>query len=139
MWVSKPAAIAFGAYLVLSAVGDGYLPLFHLTMFGFSVPQHATVVPYFKVAGEIAQVTDYTAFDGITAQDVDVGHEGYECSVEHLLLEHQQWIGQHQLGGAPGVDRVAVEIGFHVLDLDAERRVRVVDLPKASGTAQRRP
>lgn len=136
---SRPAALAFGAYLLAAVLGDDWMPLAHHTMFVFSLPQQATVVPYFLVNGHPEPITDYDDFEGIGPDDVDVTHVGFECSVEHKLFEQRAWLAEHARGSAPAARQgapVPVELGFWVMDIAADGRVSVTPHPVATGTAR---
>ncbi len=135
--VPAPAAIAAAAYLGLALLGGGRLPLVEKTMFRFSVPQVATVVPLFLADGERARAEDFVNFVNLPPEVVDLEHHGYECSVEHKLHEQKNWLAAHQAAAGAAAGPVSVALGVQLLSIGPNGKVKIEERIDARGTAHR--
>ena len=131
-----PAFLGFVTYLMLAAGLGGHVPFVQWSMFRFYLPEGATVTPLFLADGQRASEVDYTDFVGLTADQVDLAHEGYECGVEHKLQELHDWIDQNQAPNDADPGPVEIQIGLTILSLNDEGQVVIETRIDATGTAR---
>jgi hypothetical protein len=114
--LAKPAVWAALLYVGLAAATQDTIPFVQLEMFRFYVPDGATVVPVSYLDGKRAPIDSVVGFSGVTGQNIDVTHQGYQCSVEHRFREQRDWIDAHP-AGERGAGPIEVVVGVEVLHL----------------------
>jgi hypothetical protein len=125
-------------YVVLALVAGGSLPFVERHMFRFAVMEGPVALPLLRVDGVDADCAALQAISGLSPDQVDVEHRGYQSSVEHKFAELRDCLAARQApaGAAPGPLRV--ELGLIILQhVNGELQVR--ERIDAVGAAEARP
>lgn len=129
--------LTFGVWVCLSLLLRGGVPFVHFPAFQFPAAGGTTAVPLLLADGADADIRDFTGFAGLDPSDVDTGHHGVPCSVEHRLYEARAWLAGHLApDDAPGP--VRIQLGLRILSVDEDGALHQVDRIDGTGTATRR-
>ncbi len=123
------------AFIVLAFGLRGAVPFVPFPMFVFKLPERPTVTPLFKADGVSTSEEGFERFTGVTPEQVDITHRGYECSAEHMLHEMQGWLREHQAAPGEAEGPVVVEIGLRILEIAPDGRVLTTERVDARGRA----
>ena len=134
MRLSTPALYACLAWLALVLFVRSGPPFVRFPAFAFPDTGGVMALPIFLANGAPAEVSDYTNFAGIGAEDVDVVHDGIPSVVAHRFYELQRWIAEHPGSGGD----VEVVVGLRILRVGTDGVLHEEARIDARGTARRR-
>lgn len=132
-------ALAFGAvYFSISVLFKGAVPFAPFPFLPFPARHGPVAVPAMLADGRPALAEEYDSFQGIDPAFLAKREFPYPVDRMYRFDEQRLWIADHLSVPKALAGPVEIQVGFWILEIDAEGRLTSSFMTTARGTACRR-